>query len=93
MITNKVDIKYNMQALDRDFDVFLIEKQGYTKSEIEEDFGGKVPKNINFNKSLIPDLPTNEYHALSVVYSSGTKCFVLFEKALRTRRLEYSFRL
>lgn len=80
MITNKVDIKYNMQALDRDFDVYLLEKQGYTKSEIEEDFGGKVPKNINFNKSLIPDLPTNEYHALSVVYSSGAKCFVLFEK-------------
>lgn len=74
--TNKIDVHLNMDKINKDFDVYRIEK---TKG--------------NYFSSNVLDMTYQDFKAVSVVYTQGTKWYALFHKgSLDTRELKEMFK-
>lgn len=62
--TNKIKVEFNKSIIDKDFDIFKICSE---------------EKNI-FYKTNVLDISKEEFNAISVVYTWGQTCYVMFNK-------------
>lgn len=69
MLTNRIKAKYNMEEIDKDFDIF----------EVSSDSERDIDKNI-----LDINTDDKRYNARSVVYTWGKTCFMMFDKGYLT---------
>ena len=69
MLTNRIKAKYNIEEIDKDFDIF----------EVSSDSERDIDKNI-----LDINTDDKRYIARSVVYTWGKTCFMMFDKGYMT---------
>ena len=69
MLTNRIKAKYNIEEIDKDFDIF----------EVSSDSEKDIDKNI-----LDINTDDKRYNARSVVYTWGKTCFMMFDKGYMT---------
>lgn len=69
MLTNRIKAKYNIEEIDKDFDIF----------EVSSDSEKDIDKNI-----LDINTDNKRYNARSVVYTWGKTCFMMFDKGYMT---------